>query len=190
MTQPVTSPTQRRALRYGLTAGGVIAVAGVLAFTAFSMGGERATGPGGPLMAISLVAPVEPEVDPGATMDVGALNDGFDRAALERQPIEDDTYLPPDAYVGEAWVERMPMPTPVDMGSPMEAYRAVVDRGSVRDALNDGSRNFGFDAPRRDYAAEREARWAARDAAAAPASTQAGNEGAVPYSEAVKYSSE
>lgn len=189
MTQTDTSNVRRLALRYGLTAGGVVAVAGTLAFAAFSLGGERTDRPGGPLMAISLVAPTEPEVDPGSTMEVGQLNDGFDRAALERRPdLEDDAYLPPDAYVGEVWVERMPMPTPVDIGSPMEAYRAVVDRGSVRDALNDGSRNFGFDAPRRDFAAEREARWAAREAAVA---AQAGpQDGAVPYSEAVKYSSE
>lgn len=190
MTEPVTRPASRPAVRIGLAAGGVIAVAGALAFVAFNAGGDRPLLPGGPRLSIAIVPPVEPDVEPGATMDVGQLSDGFDRAALERQSeVEDETYLPPDAYIGDLRIERMPMPTPVEaIGSPMEAYRAVVDRPTVRDALNDGSRNFGFDAPRRDFAAEREARWAAREAAmpqpAAP------SDGAVPYSEAAKYSSE
>ncbi len=190
MTPPVTTPPARRVLPISLAAGGVIAVAGALAFVAFNAGDGRPLVPGGPHLSIAVVPPVERDVEPGSTMDVGDLSDGFDRAALERQPPpEDDTYLPPDAYVGEAWVERMPMPRPVEaIGSPMEAYRAVVDRGSVRDALNDGSRSFGFDAPRRDFAAERAERWAQREAGATPAS--AADDGAVPYSEAVKYSSE
>jgi hypothetical protein len=171
----------------------------MVALVAFA-GGDEATGrQSGPRLAVAVVPPVERAVDPGTAMDVGDLTDGFDRAALERQSETlDDTDLPPEAYVGEDWrmagVERMPMPRPLeDKGLADRTHRPVGDReegesAPVMDALADGSRSFGFDQPRPDFAAERASRWTAREAETLWPGTR--NDGPRPYSEAVRPSPE
>ena len=164
-------PLSRTEVRLGLAA---VAMVGVIGTGAFMLGGSetgRALGRG---LAIAVVPPVEHEVLPGETMEVGALNDGFDRAALERiveRPLDDT--LPPPAWIGDESLgdatPRMPMPTP------------VIDRGGIKvatppaDPLADGSRAFGFDTPRPDYAGERALRWNRLEIAAtqSPASTAA-----------------
>ena len=107
-------------------------------------------------------------------MEVGELNDGFDRAALERvpEPPMDDT-LPPPAWIGDESlgdpIPRMPMPTPVSDTRVIEAPLSA--GGTTGDPLADGSRAFGFDTPRPDYAAERRLRWSRLDAATAQSAT-------------------
>lgn len=140
MTQSL-SPTQvRRLLIIGAA---VVGVVGIAVIGINLVGGEQTARPLGRVLSIAVVAPVEPDVQPGETMEVGALRDGFDRAALERAQAEavDDTYLPPDAYVGDGWeappVPRAPKPTPV-------TDHPMADR-PPSDPLADGSHLFGFD---------------------------------------------
>ena len=146
-------PMSRTDVRLGLVA---LAAVGLIGVGAFSLGGSDATQPLGRMLNIAVVPPVEPVVEPGGTMEVGALNDGFDRAALERvaEAPFDDT-LPPPAWIGDETLgdpaPRMPMPTPVSDTRVIEVQPA--QSGSLADPLADGSRAFGFDAPRQDYAA-------------------------------------
>jgi hypothetical protein len=170
----MTHLLSRTDVRIGL---GVAVLVGVVGAAAFLLGGSdtvRALGRG---LNIAVVAPVEPEVLPGETMEVGALNDGFDRAALERaaeQPT-DDTWLPEPAWIGD---ERLGDPTPrMPMPTPVNDTRVIEVQPPRTDPLADGSRAFGFDVPRPDYAAERTARLnrmaAAESATAAPANEDA-----------------
>ncbi len=143
----------------------MVAVAAVTGVAALALAGwglaPRTDAEGrslGPRMAISLVAPREPEITEGEVLEVGTLSDGFDRAALERaaEPVEDPTWMPPDAYAGpDAALPRMPTPRPV----------AFEDRSPLpepppepRQPLRDGSRWFGLDRMRADAAAERDER--------------------------------
>ena len=159
-------PLSRTDVRIGLGLGAV-ALVGIIGLGAFLLGGSETVRPLGRVLDIAVVAPVEPEVLPGKTMEVGALNDGFDRAMLERaaeQPV-DDTYLPEPAWIGDVRLgdpmPRMPMPTPV------AEPRVIEVEAPHADPLADGSRAFGFDTPRPDYAAERTARLNRMEAAAA-----------------------
>lgn len=152
-------PLSRTDVRLGLA---TLAVVGLVGAGAFLLGGSETSRALGRTLSIAVVPPVERDVLPGETMEVGLLSDGFDRAALDRaaEPSIYDGYLPPEAYVGDD-VPRMPMPSPAHQ-TPMEAYRQVVDQGRTEqtpvDPLADGSRAFGFDTPRPDYSAERTAR--------------------------------
>lgn len=168
-------PLSRTDVRLGLAA---VAMVGIIGTGAFMLGGSETGRSFGGGLAIAVVPPVEPEVLPGETMEVGALNDGFDRAALERaaEPPLDDT-LPPPAWIGDESLgdptPRMPMPTPVSNARVVEV--------DVRpaDPLADGSRTFGFDQPRPDYAGERALRWSRMEPAAPQgAAPAAANEGA------------
>lgn len=148
-------PLSRTDVRLGL---GALALAGLIGAGAFILGGSEMSPSFGPGLTIAVVPPVEPERLAGETMEVGILSDGFDRAALERVadlPLDDT--LPPPAWVGDESLgdptPRMPMPTPV---SPS---RIVEVSGPSTDPLDDGSRAFGFDQPRPDYAGERALRW-------------------------------
>lgn len=193
MTHPLIQSLSQPWVRIGLGATAVAAIVALVGLGAVAAGGEtslRSTGPG---LAVTVVPPVEPVVDPGTRMDVGALRDGFDRAALERAEVTDDTWTPPEAYAGvdpeTDGVVRMPRPTPVEEdGMAMRLYRSMVDREPRRDALQDGSRSFGFDRPRQDFAAERAARWAAREAGTRQ--PIADPDGAVPYYEVIRSAAE
>lgn len=103
-------------------------------------------------LKIEGVAPVEPEIAPGSVMDVGDLVDGFQgvpKSALQTAARErdDETWEaePEPDYANirrpheEAVIHAPPQPEPAQ-------HRAGPDR------------LFGFDAPGRDYRAEREAR--------------------------------
>ena len=166
-------PLSRTDVQLGLAA---VAVVGVIGAGAFALGGSGTVRPLGPGMSIAVVAPVEPEVLPGETMEVGALNDGFDRAALERaaEPPMDDTYMPEPAWLGPPLpapedTPRMPMPTPV------REVRVIESAPRPTDPLADGSRAFGFDKPRPDYAGERRLRWERRETAITSATGPAVN---------------
>lgn len=175
-------PLSRTDVRLGLVA---LAVVGCIGAGAFTLGGSETGRALGRTLSIAVVAPVEPEVDPGGTMEVGALSDGFDRAALDRvaEAPMDDT-LPPPAWIGdESLGDRMPMPTPVS--ATLVADAGLAQGGTTGDPLADGSRAFGFDAPRPDYAAERALRWSRMEPAAAESETAApanADSGPVEYS--------
>lgn len=146
-------------------------IAGVVAVAALGLGGMILTGGndgearagGGPGLSVAVVAPVEPDVAPGGVMDVGQLNNGFDGKLPEAQPasnasVEQDYYTEQPAYV-EARVEPLPPPR---SGEEVHPY---IDRQSQPSPPRDGNpRAFGFDQPRPDYAAEREARRAFMEA--------------------------
>lgn len=146
------------ARRPRLVAGAVVFTLAALAVAGWTFaprGPSDASGRTGPRLAIAVVPPVERDVDPGSILEVGTLNDGFDRAALDRRPeVDDPTLMPAEAYAGEPWPTlepvRMPPPTPV-------AY-APAPAEPVSDPLADGSRAFGFDRLQPDTAAERAAR--------------------------------
>ncbi len=187
MTHPFVQFLSRPRVRIGLGASAVIATVAFVSLGAFAAGGE-AGGLRGPGLNIAVVPPVERDFDPGSTMEVGALSDGFDRAALERRAEMDDYGdLPLDAYAGDVWspdemeARIRPMPVSNESGSVPDAQTS---RG---DALADGSRAFGFDRPQPDYAAERAQRLARLDAASSPRPTQTGP---VAYTDVVQSSSE
>lgn len=114
---------------------------------------------------VEVVDPVEPNIAPGAVMDVGDLVDGFvftppPRPAAElavRVSHEEDFEYPAPRSVPREYAEQVIIQAP-----PQPETRAHVPRVS-RDER--AGRWFGFDAPDRDYRAERDARRAHRDAA-------------------------
>ena len=177
-------PLSRTDVRLGLAVA-LIAVFAVGA-GAYVVGGSETVRPLGRVLNIAVVAPVEPAVMPGETMEVGALNDGFDRAVLDRAAVQpfDDTYTPEPAWIGDESpgdpTPRMPVPTPVH-----EARGADI-RPPLADPLADGSRAFGFDTPRPNYGAERTARLNRIEAVASEGGAASTTESVQP----VQYSSE
>lgn len=107
-------------------------------------------------MHIEVVAPVEPQVMPGAVMEVGDLVDGFRYVAPRRREPEPAAYAPYDD-----WSE--PLEPAPDRRRPVE--RAVIEPPPQPEPPR-RDRWFGFDAPDRDYRSEREARRARREARA------------------------
>jgi len=128
---------------------------------------------GGSRMAVEVVAPVEPEVQPGGTMEVGDLVDGYTHVAIRPQAEGADVY---DPGYQTAWVEPLP-PLRTPEPTAWAGAEAVVQ---PTQAQPQGGQ-FGFDTPGPDYAAERRARQerldriqaeqAARGAAGAPVTT-------------------
>jgi hypothetical protein len=82
----------------------VVAVAGV-GMLALRMPLPGAAPVGGSRMAVEVVAPVEPEVQPGGTMEVGELVDGYTHVAIQPQAVGADVYEPGHQT---AWVEPLP----------------------------------------------------------------------------------
>jgi hypothetical protein len=115
----------------------------------------------GERMKIQVVAPVEPEVAPGSVMEVGDLVEGFEYRrpppamieAADHGAREDAFEAPAPRPVSRRDDDdgRGYAPPPSD--SPVE--KPPEDRRDRR-----ADRWFGFDAPQRDYRAEREARQA------------------------------
>lgn len=128
-------------------------------------GVRAATAPGQPSPAVGerleilVVAPVEPEIRPGPVMEVGDLVDVLDRLPA---PIS-GAVSAMDVPVEDARPRYRPSP-PVRVGEAIRPGPAPSEPPG-RDGL-DGrvSRWFGFDAPGRDYRAERTARREAREA--------------------------
>ena len=115
----------------------------------------------GDRMQIHVVAPLEPEITPGSVVEVGDLVEGFEYRPIPSSAIEPAA----DAPYGEDSRPRGPGPTPRRDGD-----HAVISVPPQPEAPVERWRDtrvgrwFGFDAPERDYRAEREARRARIDA--------------------------
>lgn len=139
-------PSGSRSKRLSVVVLGTLAVAVLVAATAWTLvpRASRASGPGGPHLSIAVVPPVERVPMAGDVLDVGTLNDAFDRAALDRRPqVADADDLPPEAYAGETWSDP-PAPPQRTMSRPVAPTSDVAIVTST-DPLADGSRLFGFD---------------------------------------------
>jgi len=144
--------------RKPLLVGGVsVAALFVLGIGAFALGGGSVGGAdAGPALGIAVVAPEEPEIQAGERMGVGQLVNGFDAAAL----TETSALTPPEDFaddgVQSGWVgdERGDYAPPprqdYDREPPRSEWRMVDGRGDRR--------GLGFDGPRPETGAEREAR--------------------------------
>lgn len=140
------SSSRSRDPRRPVIVGGIIAAAAVVGIAAWSLAPRAVSvsAPAGPRLSIDVVAPIEPVPLAGDILEVGMLNDGFDRAALDRPPeITTADYMPPDAYVGED------APAPEPAVDPRPAFQPVATASvatvTTTDPLQDGSRLFGFD---------------------------------------------
>ena len=141
------TPTRPRRARTGLIVAASAAAVGLLGFGAWTAvsNSDGRLGASGPAMAIALIAPREPVPVEGPEMTVGALNDGFDRAALDRRPETIDVdYLPPDAYVGDTPT----LDLPYERSTPVVQQAVAVEAPPPANPLADGSRWFGLDRQR------------------------------------------
>lgn len=153
-----------RRARTGLRGGHVVALSAVTVM-AFGLVGLRTVELPGPRpvtdgdrLRIEVVHPVEPEIVPGTVMDVGELVDGFQGLPPQRPSLMDMLWSYDDGW-DEIW--EPPPPPPPQPRRPAEAhYPKPAPRPPAR-ALQ---RWFGFDAPRRDFQAERAARRARLEA--------------------------
>ncbi len=154
-------------LRWGLGGLAVVAIgAAAIAMTARPQ--SAAADVDSPLIQIRLVAPTEPEVEPGAVMDVGRLRDDFDRAALARaeaaRRAEQAAAQAALAYVDDAYVEGDEVATLQTATDDYEAPRVILPAPprreiDLRREYAGAPGAYGFDIPRPDYAAERRARY-------------------------------
>lgn len=141
----------------GLLAAGGLALVVWAAPDILSGDAGASQGPMGPDLDIAVVAPVEPEIQPGSTMDVGALVDGFDKDALKTSSDaagagDYDTVYPGDTpYPDDRYERQIADPRGLESpGSDRQDWGTVEGRG---DRLG-----LGFDGPRPETRAEREAR--------------------------------
>lgn len=136
---------------------------GVAALSAVALPGPRPV-LDGDRMHIQIVDPVEPEITPGSVMDVGELVDAYEYTPPPRPTVEPAAWAPYD----EDFEPPKPRPASRDyddrpvISVPPQPEPRADERRDVRD--NAVGRWFGFDAPERDYRAEREARRARREA--------------------------
>lgn len=152
MHKQLTEAWRRRPRLIVGSAVGAIALVGL---GAFALGGGKAEAPpeAGPVMDIAVVAPKEPEIQPGERMEVGALVDDFDASAIRAPtPVEvapeSDYYAEQPAYTDDAPPPRIRRYA--SQGPAPDEWRMVDGRG---DRLG-----LGFDGPRPESGAEREAR--------------------------------
>lgn len=162
--RPLRPVTTRRLLeawrgwrhrRVLMASAGVAAAVGLLGFHALDRPVARFV-PDGAQIRIEVVHPVEPEIVPGAVMEVGELVDGF-QGLPRPAPAPEPDWLPVD-------VDYEPAPPP-----PAPFRVAMVEHrveGPPPPRPRSDEPWFGFDAPRRDYRAEREFRRARREAMA------------------------
>jgi hypothetical protein len=129
----------------------VVAVAG-LGLLALRTPLPGAAAVGADRMAVEVVAPVEHAVEPGGTMEVGELVDGYTHVAIQPQAEGADVY---DAGYQTAWVEPLP---PLPETTVWRSDGAVVRPTQPQPEITRSGGQFGFDAPGPDYAAERRAR--------------------------------
>lgn len=189
MAHPILDRLSDPKVRWWL-AGGVGLL--TLAICSFAMAGrsspvvETTDGPG---LNISVVAPVEPEIQPGDVMDVGVLNNGFDgRLPARAQSAGDvDLYAEQPAYDegdrgwraedrwapgarqnnvqtsgGQSYVRPGPDGAPYSNAQPRAQRETYQDQGQGRP--QERPMSFGFDQPQPDWRAEREARRAVMEA--------------------------
>ena len=120
----------------------------------------------GERMTIQVVAPVEPEVAPGSVMEVGDLVEGFEYRRPPPAMIETADY---GAYEDEEFEAPAPRPVSRRDDDDGRGYASPPPEAPLEKPAEDrrdrrADRWFGFDAPDRDYRAEREARRARIDA--------------------------
>ena len=145
--------------------GGHLLAIGATAAVAVGLAGLRAyelPGPrpitDGEQIRIEVVQPVEPEIVAGSVMDVGEVEDGFQGLPPPLPPLTDVSWSPgdysdggDDGYVSSRSDERR------RVGS--DHWRSRPEPEPERESpVRAVQRWFGFDAPRRDYQAERAAR--------------------------------
>lgn len=152
------------------TAAGVrtrhVVVMTTMVAAAFGLVGLRAVDLPGPRpitdserLRIEVVHPAEPDIVPGAPMDVGDLVDGFQGVPPPPPPLTDVILTS-----AEGWMEDLPPPPPPPWRRPAAEAVDHSPPPEVRKPRRDVGRWFGFDAPRRDYQAERAARRARLEA--------------------------
>lgn len=132
----------------------------------------------GPQINISVVAPVEPDIQPGEVMGVGVLNNGFDGKLPQQAAPQGGLYAEQPAYVEgdqgwraeDRWAPGARpgrgniqtsngQPDYVQPG-PQDAPYSRSDR-LQGEPYQERPMSFGFDRPQPDWRAEREARRAA-----------------------------
>ena len=149
--------------------GGHLVALSAVAAAAFGLAGLRAIDLPGPRpisdsdrLRIELVRPVEPEIVAGSVMDVGELVDGFQGVPPPPPPLTDVAWSPDDSWneFDEGHAPSRPESRRV---AEVRTYdsRPEPERSSPVRAVQ---RWFGFDAPRRDFQAERAARRARMEA--------------------------
>lgn len=116
--------------------------------------GGRALGYG---VTVEVVPPVEPDLPPGSILTVGELRDGYEHDPERLAPLND----PDESAIDSAWVELMPALADEAVALPVPPV--VTMAASPRPELRQDDYGFGFDAPRPDYQAERQARISALD---------------------------
>lgn len=160
-------PALRRAASR-VRGGHLVALSGVAA-AAFGLAGLRAIDLPGPRpisdsdrLRIEVVHPVEPEIVAGSVMDVGELVDGFQGVPPPLPPLTDVAWSPDDSWneFDEGHAPSRPESRRVAEVRTYES-RPEPERSSPVRAVQ---RWFGFDAPRRDFQAERAARRARMEA--------------------------
>lgn len=132
----------------------LVAAVGLVALTRVPLPGVAPIDPSD-AMHISVVQPIEPEIAPGGTMEVGELVDGYVHVAAAPRS-EADVY--DDAYAS-AWLEPLPEPrTRVWRSSDVAVVTPTAPQEPQRAEPAQAGNPYGFDAPAPDYAAAREAR--------------------------------
>jgi len=164
-------PTLRRATSR-MTRGHAVALS-VVAAAAFGLAGLRAVDLPGPRpisdsdrLRIEVVHPVEPEIVPGSVMEVGELVDGFQGLPPPLPPLTDAGWSYDDGWGdhAETWASSASGTRRVAEVRTWDS-RAMPEPGPERASpVRAVQRWFGFDAPRRDFQAERAARRARMEA--------------------------
>lgn len=160
--QCLTDACRRAAARARPVHGVALAAVVVAAFGLVGLRAFELPGPApivdGDRMRIEVVAPIEPKVSPGAVMEVGELVDGLTEIP---RPAPPEPIPATYAYVGEDWDVGLPPAQPRRRYDEESRYPGPPPEPEPR---VERSGWFGFDSPRRDYQAERDARRARLDA--------------------------
>lgn len=194
MTDPTPTPSKAAKVSplVWWVSGGVVLALVVGGFALAGLDDEPASVADGPQLNISVVAPTEPDIQPGAVMDVGVLNNGFDGRLPEQaqRTPEGGLYADQPAYTGggdqgwqaeDRWApgarpgqnngSQNPgnqnsggQPNYVQPGPNGDPYANRRPDRPQREAYQERPMAFGFDRPQPDWRAEREARRAALDA--------------------------
>lgn len=154
--QAVRSRAARLEGRHLLVIGATAAVAlGLAGLRAYELPGPRPI-TDGERIRIEVVQPVEPEIIAGSVMDVGEVENGFQGLPPPLPQVTDVSWSPDEdwgegdrGYASSRPEERR------QAGSQTYYSRPEPERASP---VRTVQRWFGFDAPRRDYQAERAAR--------------------------------
>ena len=135
---------------------------GLLGLRAVDLPGPRPVSDDGRLR-IEVVHPVEPEIVPGSVMEVGELVDGFQGVPPPLPSLTDLSWSYDDGWEdGGVYDDGSARPAERRMAEAPDYYsRPEPERSSPVRALQ---RWFGFDAPRRDFQAERAVRRARLEA--------------------------